>query len=149
MVASKEATSGLTSIRKSPIRRPDRHATPPSSTDSRYCRAGKAGVGLNSSTGVWAGDHRSQSQTWSIYVMLRSVIKPEKSSQMSITHLWPLGVQNRSLHCLFSAEVQFSLLWCSHCQREKRGTHVKDSQMCRSSSDGIKFGSYIYIYIYK
>ncbi len=66
---------------------------------------------------------RSQSQT---SCCVRSVIKPEKSSLMSITHLWPLGEQNRSLHCLFSAEVQFSLLWCSHCQREKRGTRVKD-----------------------
>lgn len=45
-----------TSIRKSPILRPALHATPPSSTDSRYCRAGKAGVGVNSSMGVWAGD---------------------------------------------------------------------------------------------
>lgn len=47
---------GLTSMRKSPIRSPARHATPPSSTDSRYCSAGKAGVGVNSSMGVCAAD---------------------------------------------------------------------------------------------
>lgn len=52
--------SGLTSIRKSPIRSPARHATPPSSTDSRYCSAGKAGVGVNSSMGVCAADGRSR-----------------------------------------------------------------------------------------
>ena len=43
-----------TSMRKSPILRPALQATPPSSTDSRYCSAGKAGVGVNSSIGVWA-----------------------------------------------------------------------------------------------
>lgn len=43
-------------MRKSPIRSPARHATPPSSTDSRYCSAGKAGVGVNSSMGVCAAD---------------------------------------------------------------------------------------------
>lgn len=51
---------GLTSMRKSPIRSPARHATPPSSTDSRYCSAGKAGVGVNSSMGVCAADGRSR-----------------------------------------------------------------------------------------
>lgn len=51
---------GLTSMRKSPMRNPARHATPPSSTDSRYCRAGKAGVGVNSSMGVCAADGRSR-----------------------------------------------------------------------------------------
>ncbi|TNN50442.1 hypothetical protein EYF80_039368 [Liparis tanakae] len=32
-------------MRKSPILRPALQATPPSSTDSRYCSAGNAGVG--------------------------------------------------------------------------------------------------------
>ena len=41
-------------MRKSPVRSPACHATPPSSTDSRYCSAGKAGVGVNSSMGVSA-----------------------------------------------------------------------------------------------
>lgn len=50
---------GPTSIRKSPVRSPACHATPPSSTDSRYCRAGKAGVGVNSSMGVSAGKARA------------------------------------------------------------------------------------------
>lgn len=49
-----------TSIRKSPILSPALQATPPSSTDSRYCRAGKAGVGVNSSMGVWATDEDKQ-----------------------------------------------------------------------------------------
>lgn len=49
-----------TSIRKSPILSPALQATPPSSTDSRYCRAGKAGVGVNSSMGVWAADENRQ-----------------------------------------------------------------------------------------
>jgi len=44
----------LTSMRKSPVLRPAFHATPPSSTDSRYCKAGNAGVGVNSSMGVSA-----------------------------------------------------------------------------------------------
>ncbi len=43
-----------TSMRKSPVLSPACHATPPSSTDSRYCNAGKAGVGVNSSMGVSA-----------------------------------------------------------------------------------------------
>lgn len=43
-----------TSIKKSPVLRPACHATPPSSTDSKYCKAGKAGVGVNSSIGVSA-----------------------------------------------------------------------------------------------
>ena len=46
-----------TLMRKSPVLRPAIHATPPSSTDSRYCSAGNAGVGLNSSIGVSAMDH--------------------------------------------------------------------------------------------
>lgn len=52
--------AALTSMRKSPVLSPACHATPPSSTDSRYCSAGKAGVGVNSSMGVSAawGDHR-------------------------------------------------------------------------------------------
>ena len=49
-----ENEAALTSIRKSPVLSPACHATPPSSTDSRYCRAGKAGVGVNSSMGVSA-----------------------------------------------------------------------------------------------
>lgn len=44
----------LTSMRKSPVLKPAFHATPPSSTDSRYCKAGNAGVGVNSSMGVSA-----------------------------------------------------------------------------------------------
>lgn len=50
-----------TSIRKSPVLSPACQATPPSSTDSRYCRAGKAGVGVNSSMGVSAGKARTES----------------------------------------------------------------------------------------
>lgn len=50
-----------TSIKKSPVLSPACHATPPSSTDSRYCRAGNAGVGVNSSMGVSAG---KTSSTW-------------------------------------------------------------------------------------
>lgn len=46
--------SGLTSSRKSPVRSPALQATPSTSTDSRYCSAGKAGVGVNSSIGVSA-----------------------------------------------------------------------------------------------
>lgn len=45
----------VTSIRKSPVRSPALHATPSRSTDSRYCSAGNAGVGVNSSIGVSAG----------------------------------------------------------------------------------------------
>lgn len=45
---------GLTSMRKSPVRSPALQATPSTSTDSRYCSAGKAGVGVNSSMGVSA-----------------------------------------------------------------------------------------------
>lgn len=41
-------------MRKSPVRSPALQATPPWSTDSRYCRAGNAGVGANSSMGVSA-----------------------------------------------------------------------------------------------
>lgn len=48
----------FTSMRKSPILRPALQATPPSSTDSRYCSAGNAGVGVNSSMGVWAAEQR-------------------------------------------------------------------------------------------
>ena len=44
-----------TSIKKSPVLSPACQATPPSSTDSRYCKAGNAGVGVNSSMGVSAG----------------------------------------------------------------------------------------------
>lgn len=44
----------LTSIRKSPVLSPAFHATPSTSTDSRYCKAGNAGVGVNSSIGVSA-----------------------------------------------------------------------------------------------
>lgn len=44
----------LTSMRKSPVRSPALQATPSTSTDSRYCSAGKAGVGVNSSMGVSA-----------------------------------------------------------------------------------------------
>lgn len=58
---------GSTSIRKSPILRPALQATPPSSTDSRYCRAGKAGVGVNSSIGVWAGDTIKTGERMSTY----------------------------------------------------------------------------------
>lgn len=53
--------AALTSMRKSPVLSPACHATPPSSTDSRYCRAGKAGVGVNSSMGVSAGHQREKS----------------------------------------------------------------------------------------
>lgn len=41
-------------MRKSPVLRPALQATPSTSTDSRYCRAGNAGVGANSSIGVSA-----------------------------------------------------------------------------------------------
>lgn len=41
-------------MRKSPVLRPALQATPSTSTDSRYCSAGKAGVGVNSSIGVSA-----------------------------------------------------------------------------------------------
>lgn len=58
-----ERLCSLTSMRKSPLRSPARQATPPSSTDSRYCRAGKAGVGVNSSMGVSAGGVGEQVQT--------------------------------------------------------------------------------------
>lgn len=48
----------LTSMRKSPVLRPALQATPSTSTDSRYWRAGNAGVGVNSSMGVSAeGGH--------------------------------------------------------------------------------------------
>lgn len=46
----------LTSMRKSPVRSPALQATPSTSTDSRYCSAGKAGVGVNSSMGVSAAE---------------------------------------------------------------------------------------------
>lgn len=55
--------AALTSMRKSPVLSPACHATPPSSTDSRYCRAGKAGVGVNSSMGVSAG--HQERRAWS------------------------------------------------------------------------------------
>lgn len=51
-VQAKSSQLCLTSMRKSPILRPALQATPPSSTDSRYCSAGNAGVGVNSSIGV-------------------------------------------------------------------------------------------------
>lgn len=57
LVEKKKGDTALTSIRKSPVLRPACHATPPSSTDSKYCRAGKAGVGVNSSMGVSAEIH--------------------------------------------------------------------------------------------
>lgn len=57
----KTRTPRPTSIRKSPVLRPACQATPPSSTDSRYCRAGNAGVGVNSSMGVSAGKARTES----------------------------------------------------------------------------------------
>lgn len=41
-------------MRKSPVLSPALQATPSTSTDSRYCSAGKAGVGVNSSMGVSA-----------------------------------------------------------------------------------------------
>ncbi|KAG7276737.1 hypothetical protein CRUP_030354, partial [Coryphaenoides rupestris] len=44
----------VTSMRKSPVLRPALQATPSTSTDSRYCSAGNAGVGVNSSIGVSA-----------------------------------------------------------------------------------------------
>lgn len=53
-------TSGLTSIRKSPVRSPALQATPSTSTDSRYWSAGKAGVGVNSSIGVSATKHKQR-----------------------------------------------------------------------------------------
>lgn len=54
---------GLTSMRKSPVRSPALQATPSTSTDSRYCSAGKAGVGVNSSMGVSAaGEERALGQ---------------------------------------------------------------------------------------
>lgn len=56
--ARRAASRAPTSIRKSPVLSPACHATPPSSTDSRYCRAGKAGVGVNSSMGVSAAETR-------------------------------------------------------------------------------------------
>lgn len=52
--------SGLTSIRKSPVRSPALQATPSTSTDSRYWSAGKAGVGVNSSIGVSATKHKER-----------------------------------------------------------------------------------------
>lgn len=45
-------------MRKSPVLNPALHATPSRSTDSRYCRAGKAGVGVNSSMGVSANKRK-------------------------------------------------------------------------------------------
>lgn len=69
-----ENGAALTSMRKSPVLSPACHATPPSSTDSRYCRAGKAGVGVNSSMGVSAAEQgpgteveRKESDLDSIY----------------------------------------------------------------------------------
>lgn len=50
----------LTSMRKSPVRSPALQATPSTSTDSRYCSAGKAGVGVNSSMGVSAAGGRGR-----------------------------------------------------------------------------------------
>lgn len=52
--AENQISGSPTSIKKSPVLRPACHATPPSSTDSKYCKAGKAGVGVNSSIGVSA-----------------------------------------------------------------------------------------------
>jgi hypothetical protein len=46
----------VTSMRKSPVLSPALQATPSTSTDSRYWRAGNAGVGVNSSIGVSAGN---------------------------------------------------------------------------------------------
>lgn len=61
-------TAVPTSIKKSPVLSPACHATPPSSTDSRYCRAGNAGVGVNSSMGVSAGKTRYTSlQAWEMF----------------------------------------------------------------------------------
>ena len=65
----KETNTGVpTSIKKSPVLSPACHATPPSSTDSRYCRAGNAGVGVNSSMGVSAGKTRCTAlQGWEMF----------------------------------------------------------------------------------
>lgn len=50
----------VTSMRKSPVLRPALQATPSTSTDSRYWRAGNAGVGVNSSIGVSAMERPGQ-----------------------------------------------------------------------------------------
>lgn len=49
-----QAVPLITSMRKSPVLKPALQATPSTSTDSRYWRAGNAGVGVNSSMGVSA-----------------------------------------------------------------------------------------------
>lgn len=60
-------TGDPTSIKKSPVLSPACHATPPSSTDSRYCRAGNAGVGVNSSMGVSAGEATTLFTRWETF----------------------------------------------------------------------------------
>lgn len=64
--------AALTSMRKSPVLSPACHATPPSSTDSRYCSAGKAGVGVNSSMGVSAARRGRTEETQSVTQSLKN-----------------------------------------------------------------------------
>lgn len=60
-------------MRKSPILRPALQATPPSSTDSKYCSAGNAGVGVNSSMGVWAAEGRGVSAVGNVREKLENM----------------------------------------------------------------------------
>lgn len=77
-----EVLSLITSMRKSPVLRPALQATPSTSTDSRYWRAGNAGVGVNSSIGVSAEKKHTRKenelkkwpQSWSQNVILQQRI---------------------------------------------------------------------------
>lgn len=117
----------LTSMRKSPMRSPARQATPPSSTDSRYCSAGKAGVGVNSSMGVCAADGEEPArpegeggaeQGMGLRPSHGKATPPRRASLptappfhsallsptpppswWAATHPWPPAARNRSPHC--------------------------------------------------
>lgn len=72
--------SASTSMRKSPVRSPALHATPPWSTDSRYWRAGNAGVGANSSMGVSAGNEERAGELGKLL--------PPQTSEGSVHGVW-------------------------------------------------------------
>lgn len=103
-------------MRKSPIRRPDRHATPPSSTDSRYCRAGKAGVGLNSSTGVWAGDHNHRRDHAVLCYQTRKEL-----ADVRLSPLAPLSTKPKPSLSFFCRSTVFSFMMQSLSERKETG----------------------------
>lgn len=94
----------FTSMRKSPILRPALQATPPSSTDSRYCRAGNAGVGVNSSMGVWA---KNTEQKWHEVYLNEVWLEENKSVLLPLA---PLSTNPKPSLSFFCRSTVFSLM---------------------------------------